>query len=426
MHIFILGLFGLCRQCREKQNEYEARGKAIFSDITNNASQFGITNLNDRACQGIINAIWCTPADLVSPDAQQTYLRLDQVGHVSAAVNKVYADYIYSLLSAPGQMSMLAETALKTRAGSGVVGTIQDQIFLGLRDRWSKPFNTWVMGDISSVSFDNSTGRPGIDGPARMVTAGWDYKFAPGLLAGTAFSAGASDFKFGTRPDGASLGGYDQEEWSISAYLAGKTQNVAFDVIGTWGKLHYDIDRAIPMGLATRHALGETAGTNWSLAGQAAYEWTWKGITHGPVVGLTYQQVSIGSFQEVGSVVPGAYYALSFAGQDRRSLVGALGWRASWDAGFFQPFAKAVWKHEFLDDSRSVTATLTNGYLPSVVGPLSYSLPAVDLGRDWASVTLGTELKFSESMSGVVSGTGAFGQEQASKYGLQVGLRIKY
>jgi outer membrane autotransporter protein len=73
-----------------------------------------------------------------------------------------------------------------------------------------------------------------------------------------------------------------------------------------------------------------------------------------------------------------------------------------------------------------VTATITGGYLPTLLGPLSYSLPAVDVSRDWASVTLGTEIKFGPNMAAVVSGTGAFGQDDVEKYGVQAGLRIKF
>jgi outer membrane lipase/esterase len=245
-------------------------------------------------------------------------------------------------------------------------------------------------------------------------------------MVGGAVSVGTADFDFGSMVDGRPTGGFEQEEWAVSLYAAARLQNVWFDVIGTYGRLDYDITRLIPMGIVTREVDGSTDGTNWSVASQVGYDFKWAGLTHGPVAGLTYQHVNVDGFVEIPNATTPSYLALTFGDQTRTSLVGALGWRASWDLGMFQPFAKAVWKHEFMDDERSVTATLTQGSLPTLVGPLSYSLPAVEVGRDWAAVTLGTEVKFGPEMSGVISGTGAFGQDDVAKYGVQVGLRLRY
>jgi outer membrane lipase/esterase len=276
------------------------------------------------------------------------------------------------------------------------------------------------------LDFDGYPGLPGGDGVPQSFTVGTDYQIAPGLLVGVAASYGHVDVDFGRRPDGADLGGFDQTELALSAYLALKVQSASFDVVGTWGTLEYDTTRTLPMGIATRQVDGSTDGVNWSIAGQAAYDFKWKAITHGPIAGLTYQDVDIDGFVESAAADTPAYLALAFGDQSRTSLVSSLGWRVSWDAGMFVPFAKALWKHELASTDRNVTATLVDGALPTLVGPLSYSLPAIDVGRDWAFVTIGTEVKFSPDFSGVISANGTFGQEDFEKYGVQLGFRVKY
>ena len=41
--------------------------------------------------------------------------------------------------------------------------------------------------------------------------------------------------------------------------------------------------------------------------------------------------------------------ALAFSDQRLDSLVGSLGWQASYDAGGWSPYLRATWDHEFED-----------------------------------------------------------------------------
>ena len=70
---------------------------------------------------------------------------------------------------------------------------------------------------------------------------------------------------------------------------------------------------------------------------------------------------------------------------DPQSEVSALGYQTSFDWGMWHPFVKVVWDYEFDPLDRLVTASLTTMAAPS------YSLPAVVLGRDWATTTVGTK-----------------------------------
>ena len=101
------------------------------------------------------------------------------------------------------------------------------------------------------------------------------------------------------------------------------------------------------------------------------------------VAGFILQSVDINLFTESGS-----FTSLSFADQIRNSEVSVLGYQAGFDWGVWYPFVQIVWDHEFDPLNRVVTASLTTTPIP-----LSFSIPAVVVGRDWATATVGTEFK---------------------------------
>src|SRR5262249_33204628 len=146
-----------------------------------------------------------------------------------------------NLLLAPMQVSLLAETPIKTRAG--VVAAIENQIPLSWRIRGPSGFNAWITGDLSSIRLNTT---PGIAGESTMpgaLTAGVDYKPCDGLLFGIALSGGRQNasFDFG--------GGFHQDELAVSVYAATVRGPWWGNLIGTYGHLKYDINRIVPIGI---------------------------------------------------------------------------------------------------------------------------------------------------------------------------------
>jgi outer membrane lipase/esterase len=122
-------------------------------------------------------------AYLASADAQQTYFYSDDQ-HFSTAGQKIEADYVYSLIVAPSQISMLMESAVQARAG--VVSGIQRQIEASQARQGGGAFNAWVSGDIADLQADSAPGFPGADSQPRILSGGLSYRVAPGLLVGAA------------------------------------------------------------------------------------------------------------------------------------------------------------------------------------------------------------------------------------------------
>ena len=264
-----------------------------------------------------------------------------------------------------------------------------------------RPFLSEV--DNSSNGFPNDPGLP-VSG-----TAGVDYKWSNGWLVGAAVTLGFVNPTFSLG------GGYTQDAGSVSFYTGYRNYDVWGDLVGTVGLLHDTTNREIPIGITVQPNNASTTGLDLSLAGEVGYDFHAGLVTHGPLAGFILQQARINGFTESGS-----FTSLSFATQMRNSEVSALGYQARLDWGILHPFAQVVWDHEFDPLNRVVTASLTTTSAPS------YSLPAVVLGRDWATTTVGTNVTFDRSWSGIASFTAQLGQNHALVYGGLVGFDYSF
>jgi outer membrane lipase/esterase len=387
--------------------------------IAANPSAFGLQFIGNGTAQtactkpaGITSAwaLLCSsnpaaPSHLVSPDAAQTHLFADDE-HLSAAGQRLQADYYYSLLVAPSQISFLAENAVQSRTTT--VAGIQDQIGVA-RLRRSAGFNVWINGDVSSLKISNpAPGFPGDPSTPLSGTVGLDYKSANGLLLGGAFTTG-------TQTPGFDLGGKFKQKENAGSVYGGYLRGPSWaSVIATYGALNYDVNRIVPIGITLQNNNGKTNGSNVSVALQGGHDFVLGAMTHGPVAGLTWQQVKIGGFTETGS-----FTSLAFGGQSRDSLISGVGYKASYDLGRFRPYVQAVWNHEYASD-RTVRASLTTIEAPS------YEMPALKLGRDWATGTLGTTMNISNAFTGIASFTAQAGQTGVKTYGGRVGLNYTF
>jgi outer membrane lipase/esterase len=387
---------------------------------------------------------WCanttTPstsyAYLRSANAEQTSLWADNE-HLSAAGQVIEADYVYSLVTAPSEISYLAEAPVKIR--TTLVDSIFQQIQVSEQHRAVGSYNAWVSGDISSLSMGNSfPGFPSDPGVPGMVTVGADYMWSSHWLIGGAVSAGTTTQSF-------SLGGnFKENEYALSAYAAYVGAPWWFDAVATYGGIHDDTNRIVPVGITTVSNTSSTNGNNASFGAEVGYNFKsgeagwWNGaqsplplkappapagftISHGPVGGILLQQVYVNGFTETDPFSGdafGGFTAESFAGQVRDSAVTELGYQAGTDIGLWHPYAKLTWNHELEPYNRLVTATLTTIAAPS------YSLPAVILGTDWATATVGASVALSSRLTGYASFTSEVAQSQTTFYSGLVGVSL--
>jgi outer membrane lipase/esterase len=397
---------------------------SVFAAVEQNPAAFGITHdphvvgPSGYAClpptgsgltsgYGILCAPTTTPSTthgyLQSADATHSYLFMDGV-HLTEAGQQIEADYFYNLLVAPSEISFLAETAIQTTFQT--ITGIQQQIDLTQQRLRPPGWNVWINGQLSYLKMDNSSaGFPNDPGFPLSGTIGVDYKWQNGWLAGAALTAGYVNPTFSLG------GGYKQDTAALSLYAGYRNANWWGDLIGTAAWLGFNTNRTVPIGITIQPNNGSTNGDDLSLAGEIGYDFHSGPVTHGPVTGFILQQARVGGFTESGS-----FTSLSFGTQIRNSEVSALGYKAALDWGRWHPYAQVVWDHEFDPLNRMVTASLTTISAPS------YSLPAVVLGRDWATATVGTQVTVTPAWSGFASLTAQLGQNHATVFGGLIGL----
>jgi outer membrane lipase/esterase len=419
--------------------DYNAMRLAIAANPAEFGFQFiDTTNVACTKPAGVTTAwaLLCSsnpaaPSHLVAPNAEQTRLFADDQ-HLSTAGQKILADYEYSLIVAPSEISFLAEAPVKTRAA--VVDGIFNQIAISQRARKVGSFNVWVGGDVSSLTMNSGyTGFPNDPGVPASVTGGIDYAFAGGWLLGAAISGGTTTQSF-------DLGGnFKLDEFAASLYAAYARGPLWGQVVGTFGGLRYDVNRVVPIGITTQSNTGNTSGQNTSFAAEFGYDFVTPlggpanavmpvkappaaaglAITHGPVVGIVLQRIRVDGFTETDPFASiGGFTALAFGDQTRNSAVSELGYRASIDIGIWRPFAKLVWNHELASTDRSVTASLTTVAAPS------YFMPAVVLGKDWGTATVGTTATIAQGVTGYATVSSEIAQRNVVAYGGQVGLNV--
>ena len=393
---------------------------AMYRAVQSSPGTFGLIGGSGAACTqpaGIPSgwATLCSPTStistLVSADAEYTHLLADDV-HLSTAGQLIEADYEYSLIVAPTEISLLAEAPVKTR--QTMIEGMFAQIDLSQQQRSVGSYNAWISGSVSALGMQSSApGAPGDPGVPLGATVGVDYAFAPGWLAGGAVWVGntTQDFSLG--------GNFQQNEFAASAYAAYLGSPFWADTIASAGYIDDQVDRIATIGIAPIANTGSTTGSNLSLAAEGGYNFVSGAVTHGPLAGVLLQRVYIGGYTESDQFAAvGGFTALSFAGQIRNSVVSELGYQASVKLGDWSPFAKLTWNHEFAGADRTVTASLTTIAAPS------YYMPALIPGTDWITVSAGTSLRLERGVTGFAMFIGEAAQKSINSYGAQIGINI--
>jgi len=386
-----------------------ADNDSLFKFVAHNPRLFGFTTYTVQA----INAPFADPHVtacfcILTPAQQLDYLFIDGV-HLTTAGQTIEADYTYSLLIAPSEISLLAESVVQ--GGWARAVTIQGQIDVSEQHRGPCGFNAWTSAGVYSLQVNNATGFPGDSGTPFGGTVGVDYRLPCGLIVGAAFTTDSQSTGFTTG------GHFNQVEEAPSLYAAYRKGPVWGNAVATYDAFQERIARSVPLGMFTDQNNANTTGQSFALALRGGFDFSLGRFTTGPVAGVVMQDVRVDGFTETGSGVT----ALSFDGQTRESFVSQLGWRISGDMGRLRPFAEANWNHECAGKDRTVTAWLTS----STVAP-SYTMDAVPTVSDWATLSLGANysLKSRMMLRGAVSTM--FIDPQMITCGGELGLNVGF
>jgi outer membrane lipase/esterase len=380
---------------------------SVFKYIVKNPIKFGFTPQSVLAA----NSPSPVPAvfSVLTEEQQQTYLIID-TKHLTTAGQTIEADYEYSLLTAPGEISLLAESAIQI--GLSRTATIQRQIEISGKSRGPKGIIGWVATGANYLSTDTNSSVTDASGNPFQGTIGADYRTEANIILGGALSAGSTSQDFSTGGD------FNQDNQTISAYIAYQSDQFWGNAVASYGLIQNDINRNVRLGRYTDLNHGDADGHSLALALRGGFDFKVVGqFATGPIIGVIIQEARIDGFTEHGTT--GAT-SLTFDSQTRDSQITQIGWRGSIELGAWKPFAEVTWNHEFNEDDRTLRTALTSVSAPSYV-----SL-ATPIAPDWGLATLGTSYKFNETTSLWGSFSSSFGAEDFNNYGGEIGLRISF
>ncbi|WDS38193.1 autotransporter domain-containing protein [Pseudoxanthomonas sp.] len=370
----------------------------LIDEITADPTTYGFTNATETACT-VASSVTCSPLDYVTPTAATDYIFADGV-HPSAAAHEVLAQYALSVLEGPRQISVLTHSATVTGYSRAErVAMHADATEEGQGLRW------WgnVRGDMQRQQdgdlYDGTTpaGLFGID----WLSGGWTF----GGFAG--YGKGTQDF-------GHSSGKFDQEDTTLGGFAqwAGHGGWVNAQVSYNW--LKYDVTREIQLGAATRKQTGSPDGSNLTVAINGGFDFSnggaWK---TGPVLGLVSQTIKVDGYdeKEFNST------ALSYRDQEFDSLIGSVGWRASYEISpTVTPYVQATYNHEFEDNASMAWASLQT--IPSA---LPYAVPGVEFDQDYGVFVVGARAQLG-GLSADIGARTTIGQSAANDAGIFISL----
>lgn len=274
--------------------------------------------------------------------------------HPTAAVQQISADYIYSILGAPWQVSLLPEMAMASLTGH------QQQ----LRSEWQADRGAWqAVGQWRSlvgvsgqrqqfqrgeaVASGDSDGLGLILGTSYRLDQQWRLGLALGLQE-QSLEAGEADSE------------YDLRSYLLSAFAQYQQGRLWADASLSLGHLDYhDLERQFALGIAERSEKGDTDGQLWALSGRLGYDLANAGTGWrvSPFVSADYARVDVDGYREDGQ----RSTALHYGDQQRDSKRLGLGVQASYQlAPATRVFAEIAREREFEDDSRDLRLGLNS------------------------------------------------------------------
>jgi outer membrane lipase/esterase len=392
---------------------------AILNEIVADPSRYGFTNVTQPACTGGDGSSFeCLPAGTpgatvtYQPGTESTYLFADGV-HPTTAAHAMLAQYAESIITAPGEVSLLGEAPLQIN--ESLNRSVINQATSSLANAPGNGLRLWASYDYTRQRLDAQVNSPKSSNDVNTLSIGADIHPSDALTAGLAFTAGQQKDDFA-----GNAGGFKLQDLLASGYVMWGWDQAYFGAIGSFGHLGYsDLHRNIPIGPTVRYESATTSGYHTALALTGGWWINFGNWRTGPYADLSWQHAHVNGYSEDG----GDATAMTFGNQDRHALIGTLGWQLTGNlqtgGTTLHPFARVAWNHDNDADPRDVTAGL-------VSMPGTFALPGFVPDKNWGSVGVGLAADFTPSFSGWIGYDGRFSDSSQSVDSLNLGAKFRF
>ena len=243
-------------------------------------------------------------------NADPSRLLFNDAVHPTTAVHQISADYVYSILSAPAEISLLPEmgrSALRNHL------QMLDNELAAQRGNWQSigAWRTFVQGGYNRPEYD---GFGGGDGDSPTLAIGVTNRVNDGWLAGLSLGLAQNTLSLGEGDSD-----YDMRSYLASAFASYQQDRFFADFNVSAGYLDYDdLKRTFALGVAERSEKGSTEGVLWGVSAKTGFNLMQVGdpLQFGPFIGASYQKVEIDGYSEKGASAT----ALTYEDQELESL----------------------------------------------------------------------------------------------------------
>ncbi|MHB1272279.1 MAG: autotransporter domain-containing protein [Rhodanobacter sp.] len=386
---------------------------SLLSEVIAKPQAYGFTNATAPACGAGSSSVQCGPAGSGLPytyaaGTDQSYVFADGV-HPTTAAHALLGQYVVSVIQAPGQISLLGESALT--AVNAQTRAVRDQMLI---DSNGGETRTFVNIDYGRQHFDASSGSPRTTSNNFNFTMGADIRATDHLSAGFAFGAGQSHAYF------SGGGGYALQDLTGLGYL---TYHAGGGYVGSYvdfGASNFkDVHRRIQLGTQQRTESSKPDGSHVGGGLNGGWWFDVKGLRTGPFANAEWQTVKVNGFIEDGIDSS----AMWFGRQQRDSLLTTLGWRLEghWDVGntVLSPYAAVAWNHDNKADPSTISAGLN-----SMNG--TFALTGYKPDKTWGTADLGLSAVLTPSVTSWIGYSGRFSDNSQTYNSVNMGVRIKF
>ncbi|MDO9622478.1 MAG: autotransporter domain-containing protein [Pseudomonas sp.] len=330
--------------------------RGLLSEVQSDLATFGFDPLvaqTDVCFSGdscLADPTWGIGGLTPNPDR----LMFNDGVHPTGAVQQISADYIYSILGAPWEVSLLPEMAMASLNGH------QQQ----LRSEWQADRGAWqAVGQWRSFvgasgqrqQFERGEAVASGDSTGLGVNLGTSYRLSEQWRLGLALGLQEQTLEVGEADSE-----YDLRSYLLSAFAQYQQGRLWADASLSLGHLDYsNLNRQFALGIAQRSEKGDSDGQLWALSGRLGYDLANadSGWRVSPFISADYAKVDVDGYRENGS----SSTALNYADQQRDSARLGLGLQANYQLSpATQVFAEIAREREFEDDRRDLRMGLNS------------------------------------------------------------------
>ena len=263
---------------------------------------------------------------------------------------------------------------------------------------------------------DSTSREVGFDFYSLGVLGGVDYRFTPNFIAGVALGYDFTDADFDNL-----LGDSETHTYSATLYGTYYVGRWYLDAHTGFAWNEYETRRHIRYATIDRTAFGDTDGQQYTVGLGTGYAIPVGPFTITPLARAEFLYLDIDKYSESGA----QGLNLTIRQQDFESFQTTLGASVSYAIsvpfGVLVPQVRVEWRHEFLNNERSVAAKYTADPFNTF-----FSIPTDRPDRDFFPVAVGMSAGFARGVSAFVNYETILGLRDITHHDFRGGVRVEF